>query len=378
MNVLYVIPYFNPNRGGDVNVCTNLAREFTKRDHNVTIITTDFQLDLDYLHKLEGNGVKIVFFKSLLNIGLFLYSPSMKRWLDENLKKYDIVHLHTFRSYQNNILHFFSKKYNIPYVLQAHGSVLPFFQKKILKKFYDHLWGYNILKDATRVIALTKMEQDQYIDMGVEKSKIEIVPNGINLSILDHLPDKGKFRLKHSIDKNKKIILFLGRIHKIKGINILLNAFSEISEVFDDVILVIVGPDDGFLKEIEKNANSLIKEGKIIITGPLYGKNKFEAYIDSYMYVLPSYYEIFSVTVLESCSSGLPVIVTDRIGISELIKNNVGCVVKHEKNSLKESIIKLLEDNSYRDYLSRNCVNFIKSNFNLDDTIDKLEKIYKY
>jgi glycosyltransferase involved in cell wall biosynthesis len=377
MNILYIIPYLNPKRGGDVNVCASFAKEFSKRRHNVTIITTDFQIDLDYLHRIEENGVNIIFFKSLINIGLFLYSPAMKKWLNNNLKDYDIVHLHTYRAYQNNILHSMSKKYNVPYVVQAHGSVLPFFQKKILKKIYDYLWGYNILKDANRVIALTKMEYDQYLEMGVDKSKIKIVPNGINLSILDNLPDKGKFRSKYSIDKDKKIILYLGRIHKIKGLDILLSAFAEVIEIFNDTILVIAGPDDGFLKEIEINANPLINDGKIIITGPLYGENKFEAYIDSYIYVLPSYYESFPITVLESCTSRIPVIVTDRCGISELIQNNVGCVAKYEKDSLIKSMIKLLEDANYRDYLSRNCLNFVKSNFNLDDTIDKLEEVYK-
>lgn len=376
MKILHVVPYFNPKRGGDVNVCANLAKEFVNKKHEVTIITTDFELNNEYYKSIEKEGVNLIHFRSLFNKGLLIYSPEMKKWLDKNIQEYDIVHLHTFRSYQNILILNYCKKYNVPYIIQAHGSVLPFSQNKILKKIYDVLWGYKLLNNSFKVIALTETESKQYQNMKVPAKKIEIIPNGINLKDYENLPKKGEFRKKYAISENEKIILYLGRIHKIKGIDLLLDAFSKISEDFDDVKLVIVGPDDGYLKKIEKKVN-LIENGKILIIGPLYDKNKLEAYIDADVYVLPSIYETFPMTVLESLACGTPVIITDRCGISDIIKNNeIGFVVDYERNSLINSLIQILKFNGPKNIESNININFLQDHFNLVDSIKKLEKIY--
>ena len=109
MNILNVLPYFNPKRGGDVNVCTNFSKELIKRGHEVTILTTDFELDIDYLNQVKDYGIDIVCIKCLFNLGLFIYSPDIKYWLNSNIQKFDIIHLHTFRAYQNHIVQLYSK-----------------------------------------------------------------------------------------------------------------------------------------------------------------------------------------------------------------------------------------------------------------------------
>ena len=73
------------------------------------------------------------------------------------------------------------------------------------------------------------MKSGQYIEMGVSKNKIEIIPNGINLSDYQNLPEKGEFRKKYGIKNDEKIILYLGRINRIKGIDMLIEAFSDVS-----------------------------------------------------------------------------------------------------------------------------------------------------
>lgn len=218
MNILNVLPYFNPKMGGDVNVCTNIAKELIKRGHDVTILTTDYELDKSYLNQVKDYGINIVCIKCLFNIGLFIYSPEIKNWLNKNIQKFDIIHLHTFRAYQNNIVKSYSKMYDVPYVLQAHGSILTFFQKKNIKKVYDYFWGYKLLEKASMVLALTETEYNQYKIMGVKEDKIENIQNGIDLSEYKKLPIKGKFKTKYNLSNEEKIILYLGRLHKSKGI----------------------------------------------------------------------------------------------------------------------------------------------------------------
>lgn len=372
MKILYVLPYFNPKRGGDVNFCSNLANEFVKRGHEVTILTTDFELDPDYIKFMEKTGVNVIIIKYLLNFGLFIYSPSIKGWLEKNIKYYNVVHLHTFRSYQNVIVQKIASKYKVHYIVQAHGSVLPFFQKIFLKKLFDYKWGYNILNNSTKVVACTNEESKQYMKMNVKKNQIAVIPNAIDFTQFGKI-SKGVFRKKYSIDQSEKIILYLGRINKIKGIDLLIDSFRKLNIDTNQFKLVLIGPDDGFLNDIKTQIEAIGEN--IIYLGPLYGNEKYEAYADADVYVLPSVYDNFPITVLESLASATPVIVTNRCGIVDLVKK-VGIVADYDPISLSEAIINILSDEKLRFTLGEKSRNFIKKNFTFEIIGKQFEDLY--
>jgi glycosyltransferase involved in cell wall biosynthesis len=211
--------------------------------------------------------------------------------------------------------------------------------------------------------------------MSIDQSKIEIVPNGIDMSKYENLPDKGIFRSKYGIQSNEKIVLYLGRIHRIKGIDVLIEAFSELIDKIERVRLVIVGPDDGFLPTLKAKIEELNIGQRIIFTGPLYGRDKLEAYVDANVYVLPSFYETFPVTVLEACACGTPVIVTDRCGISDIV-SKIGYVVKYDKEQLKEAIIVSLSDTGLRSRFEQESKNLIKEQFAWNTIVENFEEIY--
>ena len=375
MKIVNVIPYFTPQKGGDVASVYNLSKHLAERGHEVTIFTTDFELDREYIKSLDG--VRVVPFHCIANIGKMLISPTMKGQLKKEIKDFDIIHMHNFRSYQNVVAHHYAKKYNIPYILQAHGSVLPFFQKQRLKKLYDGVWGYRILKDASKVLAYQQIEATQYQDMGVNRDKIEILTSGIDLLKTEDMPKIGKFKKKYSIRDNEKVILFLGRIHKIKGLDLLINAFAELTKKLNSVRLVIVGPDDGYLSTINNLIASIGLESKILILGFISVNDKIAAYVDADVYVLPSRYDIFPTTVLEACSFGTPIITTDQTGIRDLVNNNVGYVVPFDKNQLCNALFKILTDDRLRYYFGERGKKLIKEKYSWDKIVEQLEEIYK-
>ena len=376
MKILQIIPYFTPQKGGDVASVYNLSKHLAKRGHEVTIFTTDFELDEEYIKSLDG--VHVVPFHCIANIGKMLISPEMKGQLKKEIKDFDVIHMHNFRSYQNIVAYHYAKKCNIPYVLQAHGSVLPFFQKQQLKKIFDLFFGYKILRDASKVIALTKTEVEQYKKMGVDKDKIEIVPNGIDLSEYDNLQGKGEFRRKYSIGDDEKMVLYLGRLHKIKGIDLLVKAFADLVKELEDVRLVIVGPDDGFLPMLKKQIEDLKIGDRILFTGPLYERDKLKAYVDADVYVLPSVYETFPNTVLEACACGTPVIVTDRCGIVDFVDNKVGYVVEYDKDQLCDALFKVLSDEKTRRRFGEGGKKLVMDDFGWDKIVMLMENVYKY
>lgn len=374
MKILQVIPYFAPRWGGDVNVCYSLSKELSKLGHDVTIITTDFEYDLDYAQSLKN--VEVIPFRRVANLGMFLYSPGMKRWLRSNISEYDIVHLHSFRSYQNNVVSKYAKEFNVPYVVQPHGSLPRIVQKKGLKRLYDIAWGNKILQKAKGIIALNSIEAQQAVTMGVNGNKIHIIANGIELSLCGDITSRGKFRALYNIPSNTHVILYLGRLHPIKGVDLLIRAFAIVSKKRDDCILVVVGPDDGSLSELKALAEELQLCNKVLFTGPFYGEDKAAVYCDSDIYVLPSHYEAFPMTILEAWAFKKPVIVTENCGIKDLVEDS-GLVVQPNPHDLAVALQKYLQQDSLRHCHGQNGYNKLYESLSIQTTVDCVENLYR-
>ena len=378
MKILQVILYFTPTRGGDVNVCYNLSKHLAKRGHEVTIITTDFEFGEEYAKTLEKEGVKVIPFHCIINVDLFLISPSMNKWLKENIRIFDIIHLHDFRSHQNCIVHHYAKKNKIPYVLQPHGSLPRIIEKQKLKKLYDWIFGYRILRDASKVIAVSKAEVEQYKQAGINEDKIVTVLNGINTEVFKDLPTHEKFREKYDIKENH-MILFLGRIHKRKGIDFLIKSFSELTKEMSDVILVIIGPDDGYKIEVEKLIKTLNLGNRIKFIGYVDEKDKLSAYVDAEVLVYPAIFEIFGLVPFEAMMCNTPVIVTDDCGCGELVREaNCGYLVKYgEIEGLKEQMKRVIENPEEGKEMVKRGKKYIEGNLSWDKVVKKVEQLYE-
>jgi len=376
MNILYVLPFFNFKRGGTVTVPYQLAREIQKYGYNACILTTDFELDESILAESSKDNIEVHVINNQINLALFLYSPKIKDWLKKNLTKFDIIHLHNYRTYQNIVVSKYARRFNIPYVLQAHGSLLRDYGKTILKTTYDLVWGYEILRFANRVVALTEQEVEQYIMMGVKKRRISLIPNAIDVNAFTSLSLNGAFRKKYNIPEKDKIILFLGRIHKIKGLDLLLDAYRKIRNEYDDVKLVVVGPDDGYLHQFLDRVNKLGLERDVIVTGPLFGVEKLSAYVDADLFVLPSMYETFPMTILESYMCGTPAVVTQNASASSLIRE-ICMISEPTENALKKNVLRLLSDEVLRNEVVNVGKKAIIKNYSWEKILPKYVELYE-
>ncbi|MFC1991163.1 glycosyltransferase [Chloroflexota bacterium] len=361
----------------------NLARSLVERGHDITVYTTDVNDAHTRIPDTDGvkdmDGVRVCYFRNISNLLAFkrIYLPSGLITAAKNeLSNFDIIHVNEYRSFQSIIIHHYAKKYGIPYILQAHGSVGTYFQKGNFKRFFDRIWGHGILEDASRLIAVTPVEAEQYRSLGVTEDSIEIVPNGINLSEFENLPPEGDFRRKYGFDQDLKIILYLARINMIKGPDLLVRSFAKISGGMVGVKLVITGPDDGYLPSLIKLVKELGIEEKVLFTGPLYGRDKLEAYTDADVYVLPSRYEIFGISILESFACGTPVIVTDRCGLASMINNQAGIVASFDKDKLSDAIFYLLSNDKKRQEFGGNGRLMVREKFNWPKVTEQLEGIY--
>ena len=386
MKILQVTNFFKPSweSGGPARVAYGLSKKLIERGHEVTVYTTDgfkYRLDVEKNKPVDVDGIRTYYFRNLSSylagemvLPIPYYLPIVAR---REIMDFDVIHIHEHRTVLAIIIHHYAKKYRIPYILTADGSLPRTGRMQRLKKMFDILFGYRILHDADKLIALNEREVEQYKRMSVDERKIEIVPNGIDLLEYENLPERGEFRRKYRIKDDEKVILYLGRIHKIKGIDLLVEAFAELINGLDNVRLVIAGPDDGFLSTLKRQIGDLKIGDKVLFTGPLYERNKVEAYVDADVYVLPSIYEIFGITVLEACACGTPVIVTDLCGIADFIDGKVGCVVEYNKEQLREAMFKILSDEGLIGRFGEEGRRLVGEEFGWDLIIRKIEGIYE-
>jgi len=374
MKILQVIQFFSLVHGGSVLPPYYISKELARRGYEVTVYTSDYKLSHEWVKSLHQ--VKVCSFKTWSSFAKFYVTPDMVKKAREEIKFFDLIHMHNYRTFQNILVAHYAKKYGVPYVLQAHGSLPRIMAWKRLKWIYDVLFGYRLLRDASKVIALSRVEAEQYRAMGVPEEKIAIIPNGIDLSEYANLPPKGSFKKKYDIGEEEKIVLYLGRIHKIKGIDILVKAFTNVIEKLDNVRLVIVGPDDGYLDELEALTKALKMENNVLITGPLYGRDKLKAYVDAEVYVLPSRYETFPMTVLEAMACRVPIILSKECGISEVVRDNAGIMVNPSPTVLERALLRILSDENLQRTCREKCKTVIK-NFDISKVVSKLEMVYE-
>lgn len=376
MKILQVIQFFSSNHGGSAVVPYELSKNLQKRGHEVTVLTTDFQLNNDFIDSLEG--VEVIPFHCQLNIGGLLVSPSINKYLNENIAKFDIIHMHNFRTYQNIIVYKYAKKYNIPCILQAHGSVSRIVEKKSLKYIYDVSCGNRLLKSVSNVIAVSNVEVNQYLQMNVPLEKVVVIPNGIDIGSFSNLPKKGSFRAKYHINQ-KHMILYLGRLHERKGIDFLIRSFAELLTEMDNAILVLAGPDDGHLNKAKSIVEELSLDDKVKFTGFISSAEKLEAYMDADVLVYPSVLEIFGLVPFESITCGTPVVVTDDCGCGEFIKKaNCGYLVTYgDIIDLKYKIRQILENPDIGSKFVENGNKYITSNLTWPLICKKIETLYE-
>lgn len=404
MKILCVIPSYWPSFqfGGPIASVYCLNKTLAKKGIDVTVYTTNVGLDdkVSINQGLNIDGVKVTYF-GFTNLLEFMgttgwqFSLKMREALKSNLKAFDLVYIVNIWSYPAAIAAYYSRLYKKPYIIVPSGMLYPdTFSKKIWKKRpYYYLVVKRDLKDASAIHYTTEDEAKKtHSFLNLMNRKI-IIPNGIDLSEFSDLPDTEKLKIRYPHLKNKKIILFLGRIHWIKGLDILVKAYATILKERDDLHLLIVGNDKGeYSKKVKKwireygmdyvDYNSAdrdyTEDTKVTFIGMLTGKEKIEAYAGSDIFVLPSYSENFGMVAVEAMACGIPVIISNKVGIyKEIERNKAGIIIDADSKSLYEGIKLLLEDPDLREEIALNGRKLVEKYYDIDKVADKMIEAYR-
>ena len=339
--------------GGILFLGVDIARELSNKNHEVTIYTTD----LDFANNPRTFNKKLPREENIqnfkikrshvwLSIKLFFINPGIYfRMIND---KQDIIHTIGIRSFQSLIAAMIAKKKKIPLFVSDQGGLTthPDLQTgnlwtRIIYKMQSPMIRF-VMGQAKKLIAANEYEKRIFSEFA-DESKIVVVKNGINLENMKSSVDfKKKYSIRHDY------FLFLGRFHKVKGVDTLLMAINLIKNhsLMSNVKLVVMGVDFGFERDMlkmikEMDLNDVVK----VIKNPA-REDVIAAYNECEFLVLPSRWELSPLTPLEGFAFKKPTISTTAHGIPYTLHDRKDSILVEMENfkELSDKIVELLDD----------------------------------
>lgn len=321
MIIAHVAPFFYPEIGGMENAVLNQCKELVKMKNEVHVFTCNrFRNGVKIRRKTdEICGVKVHYLKSYFHIEKAHFFPSI---LTALTSKFDIIHTHAIHHPHNDLAAFSAKLRHKKTVFTSHSS---FFPKNVIPKYQFFLFGIydataklSIFRNADCVFALTPYDKTELVRRGVNPKKIRIIPNGVE-EIFFEQPDVESFKSKYRIDG--RIVLNVGRLHPMKGLEILVRAFPLVLDQNKDANLLLIGPNEGSLRKLVDLSERLGIRNNLIWLDRLTGKELVSAYYSCDVFASSSFGEAFGISLLEAQASGKPVVATRVGGVPFVVKN---------------------------------------------------------
>lgn len=298
--------------GGTAERTFKICRSFSRFNAKCIILTLNFGLDKNWVESLLPS--KVVALSTFLER---FYFPSFNLVKIFTLvKESDIVHLMGHWSILNVFSYIAIRHYKKAYVVCPAGALPVFGRSRLLKVLYNKIIGRSIVKNAHGWIAITSSEFSAFAEYGISAKQISVIPNGVSENDFTYT-DIDAFRIKMNLS-NMPVILFVGRLNKIKGPDLLLKAFALCKGKVPEHQLVFVGPDDGMKSNLIQMAKELGVTNSVSFLGFISGDDKSAAYRLASLLVVPSRSEAMSIVALEAGICKTPAMLTDQCGFSEI------------------------------------------------------------
>lgn len=281
------------------------------------------------------------YFYSLTGIS---YAYFISRYAIKNIKpKPDLLHAHF--SYPDGFgMIGLAKKWKVPFVISALGTLE---RKVAYEGSYTSRQIFEAMNCADKVLSVSEDLKNHIVNLGISEDKVSVVPNGVDI---EKFKPAGKEYARNMLNlpQDKKIVLFVGALKKIKGVDYLIEAAKSFLDT--NISLYMVGRDDGMKKSLEKRAHELKIDNHIKFTGPVNHEDIPLWLSASDILVLPSLSEGRPNVILEALACEVPVVATNVGGVPELMINEETGYLVPAKNQmeLSEKVNKLLEDRDLR------------------------------
>lgn len=378
--ILHLIPYMHPSAGGPPMVVERWCHGTLERGWSVRVVTTDAysENDPDWPHACAGR-LPIDIVRHLGPRG-FGYGTALKSVFQRRLSDCDLVHVHNCWGYTNQLALRECVRRGIPYVVSPHGMLDPhsMARKSWKKRLYGGLFEWRSLRQAAAMV-FTHSEEER-----LARETFSALPPGQVVPLAADDPPASRadlapeFLAAHSSLAGQPIVLFLGRLHPKKGLDLLLPAFASVA-VESPASLVLVGPGEpAYVTGLRQRISELDLQDRVVLTGPLEGRSKWSALAAADVFVLPSYQENFAIALVEALRIGTPVICSNRINIFPDLEQAVAVVrCDLEPAGIARELLTTLGNSGRRQELGRRGQSFADQHYTWERSTNRMLEAYE-
>ena len=292
------------------------------------------------------------------------YSRALAAHLERAIGDFDIIHVHGIWHFGGWLAARIAKRKGVPYVVSLHGELdgRRLRHKRLKKRIYRALLLDDMLRDANALHAVSAVECGHAARLGLA-TPIFVCPNGVDLAVFDE-PADADLLAEHRVLRDKRIILYMGRIESLKGLDVLARAFIDVAKEYHDVALLIAGRDeDGTLDAVNRTLRGAGVADRVALAGFLVGERKSTALAHADVFVLSSFSEGFSIAVVEALAAGLPVVISRECNFPEVETANAGFVVPSARAEVAKAIAAILADADLAKRMGENARRLVEEHY---------------
>lgn len=357
--------------GGCAERTFQMTRALARNGVQCDLLVLDIGLTDERLNLLENTNIHV---QPCLLERYYVPRVSIGR-MNRLVKNADIVHLMGHWEFPDALIYPLLRYHNKPYVNCPAGSLKVQGRSRIIKSLYNLVIGNQIIRNASKMIAISTNEFQQFRQYGVRDEEIALIPNGINPE--DYAEDDDKaFRRRYKLG-DQPFILFIGRLNPIKGPDLLIKAFSLVANSYPHHQLVFAGPDDGMQKALIQLAADAGMSKRVHFTGFLGQNEKSMALHAAEFLVIPSRSEAMSIVVLEAGAASTPVLATDQCGLNNIVDIGGGDIAPATIKGLEEGLRHMLSAGSALRSMGRALHQFVLADFTWQAMSERMAALYR-
>lgn len=316
MNILQVISSTNPASGGPAAGALQFDSFFRTAGHRSQIATLDDPAS-PWMADVPADTVPLG-----PGAGTYAYSRRLRPWLQAHAREFDAVVTHGLWQYHTMATRRSARSSGTPYFVFTHGMLDPYFKhryplKHWKKAIYWTAFEHDVVRDAAAV--LFTCEEERLLARESFRryaAREEVVSFGATRPEEPPRELAEAFFAFHPHLRERRIVLFLGRIHEKKGCDLAIEAFARCAAEDERLVLVMAGPGEpALVAQLKSLAASRGVAGRVTWPGMLLGAEKWGALAAAEVFVLPSHQENFGAVVAESLAMGTPVLLSNKVNI---------------------------------------------------------------
>lgn len=365
MRILCVTSYYKPAYvyGGPVKSVAAVCEALARAGQAVTVFTTNANGPGQVLREpvdraVEINGVEVNYYPVRQRAARYVlfYAPQLGEACAKRVREFDVVYVNGTWTYPMYAAGTWAHRRRVPYVVSPRGSFMAWSmtQRALKKRLYLALIERRLVNRAAVIVCTTNLEREQLKRWGFEPDVV-VAPNGLDGRAYEHLPERGALRGALGIRSEASVSLFVGRLHPMKRLDLVIDAFARVVATGADAHLVIVGPGgDGVRRALTSQVAEFGLGGRVHLMGLLTGRELLQAYSDADMLVLLSHRENFGMVVVEAMAAGLPVLLTEGVGLAqEVAEAGAGYCVEGEPGAVAARWARMLDTPAERHAMGR-------------------------